>query len=77
MYSWQEIMDEYQKARVTPTLDHLIIHEGQNLPSAFYAWAVRFGAKNVRVFADEDQTTLPQRASIEEICSAPMPEPIR
>lgn len=76
-YDWQEIMDEYEKAKVTPILDHLIIDEGQNLPSAFYAWAVRFGAKNVSVFADEDQTTLPQRASIEEICAAPMPEPIR
>ncbi|MGF6152176.1 AAA family ATPase [Pseudomonas fluorescens] len=76
-YDWPAVMTRYEAANVQPTLDHLIIDEGQNLPAAFYAWAVRFGAKTVTVFADEDQTTDSQRASIQDIRNAPMPEPVR
>jgi len=76
-YDWPAVMAQYEDEKVEPTLDHLIIDEGQNLPADFYAWAVRFGAKNVTVFADEDQTTDHQRASIQDIRNAPMPDPIR
>lgn len=76
-YDWPAVMAQYESANIEPTLDHLIIDEGQNLPAAFYAWAVRYGAKTVTVFADEDQTTDSQRASIQDICNAPMPDPFR
>lgn len=76
-YDWPAVMAQYDAAKVEPTLDHLIIDEGQNLPAAFYAWAVRYGAKTVTVFADEDQTTDSQRASIQDIRNAPMPDPVR
>ncbi|MBI6856223.1 hypothetical protein YA0002_26040, partial [Pseudomonas cichorii] len=76
-YDWPAIIAQYEAANVQPMLNHLIIDEGQNLPAAFYAWAVRFAAKTVTVFADEDQTTDSQRASIQDIRNAPMPEPVR
>lgn len=57
-YKWDEILHDYNEARAQPNLDHLIIDEGQNLPPRFFQWAVRFGARAVSVFADEDQTTL-------------------
>jgi DNA helicase IV len=76
-YDWPAVMAQYEAANVKPTLDHLIIDEGQNLPADFYAWAVRYGAKTVTVFADEDQTTDSQRASIQDIRNAPMPDPVR
>ena len=57
-YDWERILGEYQQATVVPTVNHLIIDEGQNLPSAFFRWAVRFGAQAVSVFADEHQSTL-------------------
>jgi superfamily I DNA/RNA helicase len=56
-YEWDVIVDHYAKRQVQPTLDHMIIDEGQNLPPGFFRWATRFGAKAVSVFADEDQTT--------------------
>lgn len=76
-FDWPAIMRAYQQAGKTPVLEHLIIDEGQNLPAGFFTWSVRFGAKTVSVFADEDQTTLLERASIREILDAPMPNPIR
>ncbi|MFG0461180.1 hypothetical protein ACF8GG_17835 [Pseudomonas sp. yb_1] len=57
-YIWDEILREYEEAGVQPSIDHLIIDEGQNLPPSFFQWAVRFGARAVSVFADEDQSTL-------------------
>lgn len=76
IYDWNSIIADYSAAGVVPTLDHLIIDEGQNLPPGFFAWAVRFGAKVVTVFADEDQTTLPEHSSIADIRNAGMPPPI-
>ncbi|ATE76875.1 hypothetical protein CNN82_10720 [Pseudomonas frederiksbergensis] len=57
-YIWSEINRRYEAAGVTPDLDHLIIDEGQNLPLEFIKWAVRFKARAVSVFADENQSTL-------------------
>jgi len=56
-YNWDEVIANYAGRGLEPTLDHLIIDEGQNLPPGFFLWASRFGAKAVSVFADEDQTT--------------------
>lgn len=76
-YDWHTIMDSYAQRDVKPVLDHMVIDEGQNLPPGFFAWAVRFGAHSVTVFADEDQTTDGQRSSIKDILKAPLPDPIR
>lgn len=77
IYDWPTLLSNYERANIEPQWDHLVIDEGQNLPAGFFAWAVRYGAKTVSVFANEDQTTDSQRASIEDILAAPMPDPIR
>lgn len=76
-YDWRRILFNYEQANLQPQWDHLVIDEGQNLPPGFFAWAVRYGARTVSVFADEDQTTDSQRASIDDILAAPMPNPVR
>ena len=76
-WNWGEIIAEYTKRNIAPLKDQMIIDEGQNLPSGFFKWAKLFGARNLTVFADEDQTTNLQRASLAEIRNAGLPEPIR
>ena len=77
VYDWRAIIDACSAIDAQPAWDHLIIDGGQNLPAGFFQWAVRFGGRNLTVFADEDQTTDSQRASLREIRDAGMPEPIR
>ncbi|MDR5766149.1 MULTISPECIES: AAA family ATPase [unclassified Caballeronia] len=75
IYDFDTIIRQYEMAGVVPALDHLIVDEGQNLPEGFFRWAVRFAARTVTVFADEDQTTDPLRATLRDICAAGMPAP--
>lgn len=56
-YKWDEITALYEAKKVQPSVDHLIVDEGQNLPIEFFIWARRFFAKEMSVFADENQTT--------------------
>ncbi|MEM5329559.1 AAA family ATPase [Paraburkholderia sp. JHI2823] len=77
VYNWAAIMDASAEVDEVPDLDHLIVDEGQNLPAAFFNWAVRYGAKNLTIFADEDQTTDSERSSFSDICNAGMPLPER
>lgn len=57
VYDWEGILRDYEIAQKHPTVDHMIIDEGQNLPPGFFRWAVRFGARVVSIFADEAQAT--------------------
>lgn len=66
-YIWGDIEQQYEAAGVRPTLDHLIIDEGQNLPVEFVRWALRFKARAVSIFADEDQSTLDQKWSFKQL----------
>lgn len=56
-FIWPKLIREYEAANVQPTIDHLIVDEGQNLPLEFFIWARRFLAREMSVFADEGQTT--------------------
>lgn len=78
-FNWDEIMTTYTAVSHTPLLNHLVIDEGQNLPREFFQWAISFGARTVTVFADEDQTTDPQRlsSSLTDIMNSGLPEPRR
>jgi len=69
-YRWEDILQEYAEANAAPTYDHMIIDEGQNLPPGFFQWAVRFGARTVSVFADEDQTTIGIGSKIADLRTA-------
>ena len=77
VYDWERTIADYATARHVPTLDHLIIDEAQNLPIGFIRWAIQFGARVVTIFADEDQTTLEEHSSVDDICAAGMPQPVR
>ncbi|CDG85264.1 PhoH family protein [Janthinobacterium agaricidamnosum] len=77
VYDWDQIIANYAAINFSPALDHLIVDEGQNLPAGFFKWAYRYGAKSLTVFADEDQTTDAQRSSLNDICNAGLPAPIR
>lgn len=78
-FEWDKIIAAYAAVGYAPSLDHLVIDEGQNLPRGFFQWAMRFGARTVTVFADEDQTTDPQRLSstLADIVNAGLPAPRR
>ncbi|WP_320534749.1 helicase domain-containing protein [Robbsia andropogonis] len=56
-FNWAQVFQDYTEANVVPSIDHLIVDEGQNLPKEFFVWACRFGALAVSVFADENQST--------------------
>jgi len=66
-YNWDEIMQMYEAADVQPLVDHLIVDEGQNLPIEFFIWAKRFLAKEMSVFADENQTTADYGCRVREL----------
>lgn len=66
-WDWDAIIANYEGANIAPSLDHLIIDEGQNLPLKFFEWAIRFGSKKISIFADEHQTTMSDGASVGRI----------
>lgn len=76
-FNWEAITAAYLGAGIVPEIDHVVIDEGQNLPPGFFNWIVRFKAKTLTVFADEDQSTDTQRSRITDICAAGMPPPVR
>jgi superfamily I DNA/RNA helicase len=76
-FNWNAIFSAYTNAAISPTLDHVLIDEGQNLPPEFFSWIIRFKGKTVTVFADEDQSTDLQRSRISDICAAGLPYPLR
>lgn len=76
-YDWQKVLAKYTITAAVPKFDHLIIDEAQNLPREFFPWAVQFGATNISVFADEDQTTNSERATLKNIFDAGLPMPIK
>ncbi|MEQ1504736.1 MAG: hypothetical protein ABMB14_21035 [Myxococcota bacterium] len=76
-YDWVQIYHSYEAAGIKPALDHLVIDEGQNLPGQFFTWAMRFGARTLTVFADENQATSKQTATLHDIRHAGLPRPIR
>jgi superfamily I DNA/RNA helicase len=77
VYDWVGIGNTYNLLKGRKKLDHLVIDEAQNLPTDFLKWAIQYSARTLTVFADEDQTTYPQRSSLRDICDAGMPNPIR
>lgn len=76
-FDWARIIESFEANGVQPRVDHLIVDEGQNLPAGFFRWAVRFAARTLTVFADEDQTTDPQHSTLRDIFDSGMPAPIR
>jgi superfamily I DNA/RNA helicase len=71
LYAWRTMLDTlYGHPSSGPTLDHLVIDEGQDLPEGFFRYASRHVARALTVFADEDQAVGGRRTSLEEIRDA-------
>ncbi len=77
IYDWTRLAESYKSKDLQPKREHLIVDEGQNLPKGFFSWVLQHGAESATVFADEDQTTDSQRATLPDICAAGFPNPIR
>lgn len=67
---WTSIAKKYAAAGVSPSIDHVLVDEGQNLPPSFFSWLVGHRAKAVSVFADEHQTTLEGGSTMKELVAA-------
>jgi len=76
-YDWDKIIADYDARAIQPDIEHVLIDEGQNLPAPFFEWMVRFVAKVVTVFADENQTTSDGRASVRQIYDCLRCEPFQ
>lgn len=69
-YDWDEVPQHFlKKMPDIGTLDDLLVDEGQDLPLGFYRMT-RFLAKNITVFADENQQLFEQNTTLKEIASA-------
>ena len=67
-YQWKVMLERV--AGRQPTTQHLVADEAQSLPSGFFEYASRHCARNMSIFADEDQTLDDQRTTLEEIKQA-------
>lgn len=76
-YDWTTIMAQYAALDDVAVIDHLVVDEGQNLPAAFFPWAMRYAAHTLSVFADADQGTEAYSASLADLVGAGLPQPIR
>lgn len=67
VYNWNQIYQQLaRKGTGLPKLDNIIIDEGQDFPQEFYV-AMLMLARNVTVFADENQRITATQSTIQEI----------
>jgi DNA helicase IV len=69
-HDWAEMTQQFFANPPDPgTLGDLLVDEGQDLPLGFFRLA-RFFAKNITVFADENQQLWDQNTTLKEIAAA-------
>ncbi len=66
-YDWPAIHEQLRCKRKKPFPAHVIVDEGQDLPSEFYIFLREFVAKNITVFADDNQAIESNGSSVSEI----------
>ena len=69
-YRWSIIMERMKLKEVRPNRPHLIVDEGQDLPPGFFKYASGYVARNITVFADEDQALRRDCTTLEQIKQA-------
>jgi len=69
-YDWQAMHEELRRKRIRRQTTHVIVDEGQDLPSEFYRFLRTFVTKNITVFADANQTIERNGSSLKEIKDA-------
>lgn len=67
---WQAMLASLHQARVKPSLTHLVVDEGQDLPEGFFAYLSRHVAQTLTVFADDDQALAKRHTTLEQIKAA-------
>jgi superfamily I DNA/RNA helicase len=77
-YDWDVVLAKYEESATSAIWDQIMVDEGQNLPPQFFAWASRYGARTLTVFADEHQATCDETSSLRDIKQrGALPDPIR
>ncbi|MEV7733547.1 AAA family ATPase [Streptomyces sp. NPDC088921] len=66
-YDWIDMIRDC--VRNPPSIEHLVVDEGQDLPNGFYDLCSVLGA-SITVFADEDQRITEEQSTIGEITTA-------
>lgn len=70
-YNWDAISEVFHALeRPSKSVDHLVVDEGQDLCSEFFALATQYICATITIFADDDQSLTDSGASIEEISAA-------
>ena len=69
-YDWKAIFETLRSRGVKPGRIHVIVDEGQDLPSCFFRYLPEFVATTITVFADEDQALTERRSTLLEIKTA-------
>ncbi len=69
-YDWHKMLAKLKHRGVTPQPIHVIVDEGQDLPTGFFQYLREFVANTVTVFADEDQAVTVERSTLLDIKKA-------
>ena len=77
-YVWEDMLDTLRKhAHASPSKQHLVVDEGQDLPEGFFRYASRHVSRVVTVFADENQALGDRRTTLKQIKrAAGLPDPV-
>ena len=70
VYDWNAMFATLERRGVTPEPTHVIVDEGQDLPTGFFRYLRDFTATTVTVFADEDQALSDERSTLRDIKEA-------
>lgn len=69
-YDWNRMFTALKRCDVQPSLTHVIVDEGQDLPKDFFRYLRNFVATTIIVFADEEQALSGERSMLHDIKEA-------
>ena len=70
VYNWEAMNATLVSRGVTPGPIHVVVDEGQDLPKEFFRYLRNFVARNVTVFADQDQALSEECSTLLDIKEA-------
>ena len=70
VHNWNAMFATLNQRGIKPEPVHVIVDEGQDLPSGFFRYLREFVATTVTVFADEDQALTSERSTLRDIKEA-------
>lgn len=69
-YDWGAMSVKLEQLRIGPDSIHMVIDEGQDLPTPFFRYVRKFVATHITVFADENQALDEEYSTLTDIKSA-------